>query len=68
MRILHRQGQSLDEQTQKLKNTPLHISAKFGHFLIVKYMLENKCNPDIKNRDGMTAFNFADEARRQIEM
>lgn len=45
-----------------MKNTPLHIAAKFGHFLIVKYLVENGANPIIANREGHTPFNFAEES------
>ena len=58
----------MNEQTQDLKNTPLHIAAKHGHFLIVKYLLENGAIPNITNREGLTAFEFADQSKRQIEM
>ena len=35
-------------------NTPLHIAAQFGHYLIVKYLLEIGCPSNITNVDGMT--------------
>ncbi len=39
VRILIREGQQPNEQSQKFKNTPLHIAAKHGHVLIVKFLL-----------------------------
>lgn len=46
----------------------MHIAAKHGHFLIVKYLIENGANSLIQNRDGLTAFDFAEESKRQIEV
>ncbi len=67
VRVLHREGQDLNEQTQMYKNTPLHIASKHGHFLIVKYLLENGASAAITNREGFTPYNFADESRVGIE-
>jgi ankyrin repeat protein len=50
-------------QTQHLKNTPLHIAAFNGHFLIVKYLLEQGANPIISNREGLTMLNFAEKSK-----
>ncbi len=50
-----------------LRNTPLHIASRYGHFLIVKYMLENGAQAQAMNREGKTPFNFADETRRVVE-
>lgn len=57
----------MNEQTQQLKNTPLHIAAKFGHYLIVKYLVENGANPVITNRDGFTAFDLAGHSKQDID-
>ena len=54
----------MNEQTQLHKNTPLHIAAKHSHFLIVKYLIENGAIPDLTNKDGDTAYNFANESRK----
>lgn len=63
MRILIREGQDMNEQTQQLKNTPIHIAARSGHFLIVKYLLEAGANCLITNRDGQTPLQFTDWKR-----
>lgn len=68
VRILIREGQHYDEQTQSFKNTPMHIAARHGHFLIVKYLLEIGANPVITNKDGLTPYDFADEAKRSLEI
>ncbi len=68
VRVLIREGQDMNEQTQQLKNTPLHISAKNGHYLIVKYLLDNGVEAGRENRDGLTAFDFAEEARKNLEL
>ena len=67
VRILIREGQDMNEQTQQLKNTPLHIAARHGHFLIVKYLVEAGANPSITNREGLSPFNFAEESRRLLD-
>jgi len=51
-----------------MKNTPIHIAAKHGHYLIVKYLMEIGANPVIENRDGHTAFDYADETKKNIEL
>lgn len=58
----------MNEQTQQMKNTTLHIAAKHGHFLIVKYLLEVKAVPNIDNRDDLTPFDFAEDARKNLEL
>lgn len=40
VRNLLRGGQDVNEQTQSLRNTPLHIASKHGHLLVVKYLIE----------------------------
>jgi ankyrin repeat protein len=42
-----------------LKNAPLHIAAKFGHFLIVKYLIENGATSTLLNKDGETPFDMS---------
>ena len=64
VRILIREGQDMNEQTTHLRNTPLHIAAKHGHFLIVKYLKEAQANLMITNKEGLTPFDFAGESRR----
>jgi ankyrin repeat protein len=63
VRIIIREGQNVNVQTQHLKNTPLHIAAFNGHFLIVKYLLEQGANPIISNREGLTMLNFAEKSK-----
>lgn len=54
----------MNEQTVHLRNTPLHIAAKHGHFLIVKYLVESQANLLIANKEGNTAFDFAEASRK----
>ena len=56
-RIMIREGQAVNEKTQQYGNTPLHIAARHGHYLIVKYLIEQvKPGADIKqiNTKGQT--------------
>ena len=55
----------MNEQTQQLKNTPLHIAARSGHFLIVKYLVEAGANGLIANRDGQTPLEFTGAGRSE---
>ena len=56
----------MNEQSQQLKNTPLHIAARYGHYLIVKYLVENGANPNITNKEGLTPLNMLEEYRKQV--
>lgn len=62
VRILIREGQNINEQTQTLRNTPIHLAAQNGHILIVKYLIELNANVTIVNSQGKTAHDFAKEA------
>ena len=51
----------MNEQTHDQMNTPLHIAAANGHYLIVKYLVEAGANPILTNKKGQTPLNYADE-------
>ena len=61
VRIILREGQDINEQTHEYMNTPLHIAAANGHYLIVKYLVEAGANPILTNKKGQTPLNYADE-------
>jgi hypothetical protein len=46
----------------------MHIAARHGHFLIVKYLMEIGANPVITNKDGLTPYDFAAEAKKDLEI
>ena len=54
VRILAREGQDVNEQTQEERNTPLHLAAQNGHILIVMFLLDMNANHAEKNRAGAT--------------
>lgn len=54
VRILVREGESPSAKTQNLENTPMHIAAQHGHYLIVKFLLEIGCSPSALNGEGLT--------------
>ena len=58
VRILIREGQNVNEKTQNEGNTPLHIAARNGHYLIVKYLLEIGANTAQQNNSGQTPMQF----------
>lgn len=51
-----------------LKNSPLHIAARHGHYLIVKYLIENGAIPNLPNRDGLSPFDFAEDSKKNLEL
>jgi ankyrin repeat protein len=55
VRVLIREGQDPNEQTEHERNTPLHLAAKNGHYLIVKFLMEMNANILLINRAGKTA-------------
>ena len=61
VRILIREGENLNIQTERERNTPMHVAARNGHYLIVKYLLENGAKPDITNNRGLTPKQYLDE-------
>ena len=61
-RIMIREGQNVNEKTQIEGNSSLHIAARNGHYLVVKYLLEIGAGVSQVNSKGMTARQFLQEA------
>jgi ankyrin repeat protein len=55
VRILIREGEDKNQLTHDYGNTPLHIAAREGHYLIVRYLLDIGASIQATNRKGMTA-------------
>ena len=62
VRILIREGQAVNEQTQKFRNTPLHIAAKHGHILIIKFLASQGAQLNIANAYGQSALDITQES------
>ena len=62
VRILIREGQNPDEATQEFRNTPLHLAAQNGHFLIVRLLVDLDAAFDLKNYEGKSALVLAEES------
>ena len=62
VRILIREGQDPNEESQELKNTPLHLSAQNGHFLIVRLLVELGADRSVLNKFGKTPLVCAEES------
>ena len=62
VRILLREGQEIDEQTQELRNTSLHLACQNGHFLIVRLLVESGAERQVTNKAGKTPLQLAEEA------
>lgn len=54
VRIMIREGQNPSEPTQKFGNTPMHIAARNGHYLIVKLLIDMQ---EDNNNSQVTAAN-----------
>ena len=66
VRILLREGQDINESTTSYRNTPLHIAAKFGRVLIVKYLLEQGAMIHLGNASGLNALDVTIQAIEMI--
>jgi len=60
---MYKGSQDVNEQTQSLRNTPLHIAAKFGHLLVVRYLIEHGAVGNISNANGCSALDLAQESK-----
>ena len=67
VRILIREGQDVDEQTQEKRNTALHLSAQHGHILVVRFLVGAEAQMEINNADGKTALDLAKQSLEKIE-
>ena len=54
VRMMIREGQNMLQQTYNEGNTPMHIAARNGHYLIVKYLIELGATTVITNASGYT--------------
>ena len=57
-----REGQNPDEATQEFRNTPLHLAAQNGHFLIARLLVDLEAAYDLRNYEGKTALILAEES------
>ena len=44
------------------------MAAKNGHYLIVKFLVEQKANTTLQNTDGKTALNLCNESIKQHKL
>jgi hypothetical protein len=61
-------GEDINEQTQFLKNTPLHLAVINDHYLEVRLLLENNANCDLKNKDDKTVYQYSAAIFELVEM
>jgi hypothetical protein len=62
VRILIREGQNPNERSQTAYNTPLHIAAKHGFKLIVKFLLSQGAVTNIPNAYGQLPVDMVQES------
>ena len=62
VRILLWEGQDVNEVTTRLGNTPLHIAARNGHYLVCKYLVESGADLNIGNNQPLTPAEYLNEA------
>jgi len=66
VRILSREGDNINAQTQHKKNTPLHLAAQNGHILVVKYLIEElRANVKLGNIDNKLPLDLAKQSLQQ---
>ena len=53
--LLREDDEILNAKTVDRGNTPLHIAAQNGHYLIAKFLTEAGCRTDVDNNDGKKA-------------
>ena len=59
-RLIVNENQNPNEPTYQLQNTPLHLAVLNNHYLEVRLLLEYKADPNIKNKDGVLPYEYAD--------
>lgn len=62
VRILLRENQDINEQTQTLKNSALHIAAQSGHLLIVKFLIEQGAAVNLSNANALNPLELSQVA------
>ena len=71
VRMMIREGQDKEQQTYNEGNTPIHIAARNGHYLIVKYLIELGAQTNIVNGSSLTPKEYLQQIlqnENQIEM
>ena len=58
-RLIVNENQNPNEPTYQLQNTPLHLAVLNNHYLEVRLLLEYKADPNIKNKDGVLPYEYA---------
>ena len=53
-------NKKVEEDEDKIEDTPIHIASKFGHLRIVQYLIEKQnVDIDIKGNEGRTPLHYA---------
>ena len=58
-RTLLNEGEDINEKSHFELNTPLHLAVINNHYLEVRLLMENNCDPSIKNKDGNEPYRYA---------
>ena len=58
-RTLLNEGENINEKSHFEFNTPLHLAVINNHYLEVRLLIENNCDPNIKNKDGNEPYRYA---------
>ena len=51
--------EDINEQSQFMQNTPLHLAVINNHYLEVKLLIREGCDPNIANEDSILPFQYA---------
>jgi ankyrin repeat protein len=50
---------SVNEKDTLQENTPFHLSCEYSNLDTIKYIIDIKCDMNLKNKNGITPFHFA---------
>ena len=59
-RQLLNDGESINELSVFMKNSPLHLAVINCHYLLVRLLIEQKAIKDLKNKDGLSPSEYAE--------
>lgn len=59
--LLLEDGENINQQTIFEQNTPLILATLNSHFLEVRLLLENSADSNVKNKDDMSAIDYAEK-------
>lgn len=66
IRELYNKGDDVNEESTFYKNTPLHLAVFNNNYLTVKLLLKLGADMNVRNKDGLTSFDYAEVMNDKI--